>query len=645
MTAAVSPIRPAVATAELTRWPCLLDPNGAAEVRTWDELFDEFSKIAPFRGKETHPGWSAALFENDKRAKAGVLRVTAAVLDYDHSATVAEAIETWAGHSGLLHTTKSHTSEAQSFRVILPLRRPVSAFEWDILWARLSEHSSGATDPQAKDASRFWYQPGILEGGEFFARRLDGQALDPDVWLRKPPKVAPAVYVAPDRPYRDTSGGMSAEERASRYVAKMPEAVDGQNGHGSTWKAALTCARGFELDRAATMRVLREHNQRCQPQWTERELEHKADNAANANVPLGYLLNRDRPGWTAPSYPSEPVRQFDADGVLIEPSVAPAPEPPQLAKAPELAARPTKPARSMAEMFADVIAMAESGKRETGVDTCHFQLQHMLAGFRPQMITVLGARTSFGKSSYAIMVADEAMRLGQGVLLVTAEDAERTYAQRFMARRAKVSAFKLRANECTPEELLRMKAQARHAETIPFFLDMVGKSAEDIAAGIRAECKLRPIKIVIVDYLQRIGATKRTQDKRTEVTHVMTCIADAIKESNAAGLVLSQLKRLEGGGDKEPGMGDLKESGDIENMAEHVVLGWLSEDKDGGDVPKRRRFLKVEKNKDGPVDTRAMTIPFDENTASFRVQPGQVYETTAPSEFDDVCEPGDAWAP
>lgn len=636
MSAAVTPIRPAVATAEVTRWRCLLDPVGELQSTTWETLFAEFSRVVPFRGDD-HPGWSAAVFDGDKRAKSGVLRVTAAVLDYDGTASIAKALETWSGNYGLLHTSKKHRDDAPRFRVVLPLRRPVSAFEWDILWSRLQDHCEAASDAQAKDASRFWYVPGVLPEGEFLTRRLDGQLLDPDVWLRKPPKVAPTVYVAPDRPYRDTTGGPDPEERCRRYVAKMPGSISGQNGHGSTWKVAIIAARGFALDYSATMRILREHNAHCEPRWTEKELDHKATDAAKSELPLGYKLGDERRAYRIPP-------EVNEDGEVIgwEPEADESelvdPEPPE-------AEAPAKTPRTMAEMLGAVLQRAQSGIREVGVDTCHYELQHMLAGFRPKMITVLGARTSFGKSSYAIMVADEAMRKGDGVLFISAEDGEETYAQRFMARRAKVNAFDLRANTCDDKALLRMSQQVRYAQSVPFFVDAIGKPAESIAAIIRRECKARPVKLVIVDYLQRIGTTKRTQDKRTEITHAMACISDAIKESNAAGLILSQLKRLEGGGNREPSMGDLKESGDIENMAEHVVLGWLVDDGSGEQTETtRRRWLKVEKNKDGPVDTRGIAIGFDDATASFKKTDGTAYGERA-SRIDDDFEPGDTWQP
>lgn len=641
MSAAVTPIRPEFAMAEVTRWRKLLDTTGARWTSSWDALFTEFSRVVPFRGDE-HPGWSAAIFENDQRLRDGVRGVTAAVLDYDGTATLEQGRASWGEHLGFLHTSKKHTTEAPRFRVILPLRRPVSAFEWGILWARLNDHANGALDGQAKDASRFWYTPGIVEGGEFHSERFDGPMLDPDEWLRKNPKAQPQVFVGSTRPYRDPGSAPDVEDRVQKYVAKMPGAVSRQAGHLATWKVALVSARGFALDEEATMRVLRLFNERCEPHWTESELRHKANDAVNdARVPLGYKLGDERQRRELPPPPMTPPPEVNEDGEVVGWE----PEPELIDPEAPVEEKAAKSPRTMAEMLGGVLERAQSGAREPGIDTCHYQLEHMLAGFRPKMITVLGARTSFGKSSYAIMVADEAMRKGHGVLLISVEDSEETYAQRFMSRRAKVSAYDLRANECNAEAIQRMAQQVRYAQSVPFFVDAVGVPAEGIAATITRECGARPVKLVIVDYLQRIGTTKRTQDKRTEITHAMGCITDAIKKAGAAGLVLSQLKRLgEGSVNKEPNMSDLKESGDIENMAEHVVLGWLVEEPQGDAEPVRKRWLKVEKNKDGPVDTRGMAIGFDEETASFRVSKGDMPRPVA-TDLGSDFEPGDAWHP
>ena len=81
--------------------------------------------------------------------------------------------------------------------------------------------------------------------------------------------------------------------RAVKYVEKIPGGVAGEGGHGQTWKAALAVVRGFDLPISVAYNVLATaYNPRCQPPWSEKDLRHKVESAAqNARVARGYLLH------------------------------------------------------------------------------------------------------------------------------------------------------------------------------------------------------------------------------------------------------------------------------------------------------------------------------------------------------------------
>ncbi|MCE9545191.1 MAG: DUF5906 domain-containing protein [Planctomycetia bacterium] len=82
--------------------------------------------------------------------------------------------------------------------------------------------------------------------------------------------------------------------RARKYLANVPPAISGQNGHDETYKTACKVVLGFNLDRSGALTVLGEWNQTCQPPWSDHELEHKVDDALNAEGERGYLLEAPR---------------------------------------------------------------------------------------------------------------------------------------------------------------------------------------------------------------------------------------------------------------------------------------------------------------------------------------------------------------
>jgi KaiC/GvpD/RAD55 family RecA-like ATPase len=619
----------------VTHWPNLLDTSGQTVETEWEALFDRFERGGEFHGDREHPGWSAARFDPPTREGENVRQVTAVVLDYDGAETIQGAMNLWSGTFGFLHTTRKHTAEAPRFRVILPLARPVSPFEYAAIWRRVNARAGGKLDPAPKDPGRFWFTPG---GGEFVSYRLAGEPLDPDAILAMPePPSRHAAPVIPIHTARDEYA--RNERRASSYVAKMPPGISGQGGHAATWAAALAAAQGFGLDVEATYRILCEFNARCEPPWTERELRHKAHDAVEkARVPSGYKLTDDRRYEPPPEHygaaddePPEWLPQESEDddverAAIAEEGTAPAPKRTAAQKAGLL---------SIGDLLDAVVKLARTNVKVRGVTTGNFQLDEALGGLRRQKIAILGAETSFGKSSFAIMVADEAIRAGARVLIVTGEDGAEMYGQRFMSRRARVNASRIRDNDLRQEDIDKMELAALQAERTPFFIDGIGKPAEQLAHIVLSVCKEEDVQLVIVDYLQALTCAKRCQDRRVEITHIARTLSDAIKQGNAAGLLLSQLKRPENS-TKPPTMHDLKESGDLENMAEHVLLGHLEVHEPPGGTRTEKHMFHLAKNKDGSRYIERVHIPFDYVTASFRTTNGETQnQYTSQTEYGE----------
>lgn len=603
--------------ATITLWPSLGNTTGTTKELGWDELFDHFGERVAFLGKMRHPGWSAATFRKNQRRRDFVDRVFAAVLDIDGTWSVEEAEEVFGGYYGLIHTSKSHTEDVHRFRVVLPLLRTVSAFEFDALWRRLDAEYPGRFDGQAKDPSRFWYTPGCADEETPYATvRLDGRPMDPDEWLARPdPHQAPAA--APREAFESQT---DVEERASRYLAKMDPAISGSGGHSATWAAALAL-RGFGLDEHRIFDILKsEYNPRCQPPWSDRELRHKAKQAAGARMPEGFILERDDYRGGSPLPP-----EANQAGSPARPA-------PEQAKAPDVTmevtgVREQHPVagpswerlgvKTVEHTYRTVYDSVQPSAKATRCSTGFAQVDKMIGGYRRGYVTVLAAQTSWGKSSWSLQAVDLAHKAGKRVLYVSAEDGEELCGKRLVARQQNINAQRLRDAELTADEMTKLTGAVNQAQPIPWFLNCIGRPAEWGARVVDAILAEEDFDLVIVDYLQAISAS--AQDRRNEVTKVSRLFSDVIKKHNAAGLLLSQLSRFEEG--KRPDMNKIKESGDVENAGEHVLIGWLEHGAHSQTgAPERKRYLMVAKNKDGPVmagGSDPLFLPFDDYTASF----------------------------
>lgn len=262
---------------------------------------------------------------------------------------------------------------------------------------------------------------------------------------------------------------------------------------------------------------------------------------------------------------------------------------------------------------------ALSEKPVTGCTTGNYELDDVTGGIRPGHVWVVGADTSWGKSSFIVAVTDKNLELGKRVLIVSSEDPPSMYGDRLMARRAKVPAKALRDRRLNDEEQEQVRRVVRRAKPDPVYINAVAMPAEDVAAKVQAIIKAETIDLVAFDYLQEFVSKARHQDRRNEVRSVAKILRSAVKESGAAGIILSQIT-VDASKD-HPDKHSIRESRDVSNAAEVILLGFEPKkaisDKDGNTkIFEGEEAIWVDKVKDGPKGF-AVRMAWEGSTASF----------------------------
>ena len=70
-------------------------------------------------------------------------------------------------------------------------------------------------------------------------------------------------------------------DRAKAYIAKMPPAISGQRGHNAALNVA-NALHNFGLTEDEAIRIFKEdYNSRCEPEWSDKEIYHKINDAFN----------------------------------------------------------------------------------------------------------------------------------------------------------------------------------------------------------------------------------------------------------------------------------------------------------------------------------------------------------------------------
>lgn len=218
-------------------------------------------------------------------------------------------------------------------------------------------------------------------------------------------------------------------------------------------------------------------------------------------------------------------------------------------------------------------------------------------------LTIIGADTNVGKSSIAMeMLVHAAERTVRGGY-VSREDPESLIGARALAMLSGISARRIEDGNILDEHWSKLThalmVLERYADSL--VLDAaVGGNELDVCATMTRMAQ-RGVRLVAVDYAQIIELSGRREDRRIEVAKVASRIKAHGARMGQAVVLLSQLTIPEGQEGKEPKLHWLKESRDLGNMAEKVILAWREQPSEWAPV-----HLKYVKGKSGGLGQQWM---------------------------------------
>ncbi|HTS67026.1 MAG TPA: DnaB-like helicase C-terminal domain-containing protein, partial [Candidatus Acidoferrales bacterium] len=223
---------------------------------------------------------------------------------------------------------------------------------------------------------------------------------------------------------------------------------------------------------------------------------------------------------------------------------------------------------STAEMITQVgIDELLRPKRVEGVRLPWGRLDTKLRGLRGGQNVVLAADTGRGKTSMALQIAAHATRQGKAVLYWTLEMPPAALFRRMVTQ---MSGVDVRNASPTFEQREKERAAVAWLHDSPVYFDRHSRTVAGFCSSVRQIRQKTCLGLVVVDYLQLIRASGRSESRTREVGENSRSLKLATMDFDLPFLVLSQFRRPNG--ESQPTIHSLKESGDVENDADVILL-------------------------------------------------------------------------
>ncbi|MBU0595694.1 replicative DNA helicase [Candidatus Bipolaricaulota bacterium] len=211
----------------------------------------------------------------------------------------------------------------------------------------------------------------------------------------------------------------------------------------------------------------------------------------------------------------------------------------------------------------------------SGFSTGFPRLDELLSGLQRSDLIIVAGRPGTGKTSFALAVARHvAVREKAGVGIFSLEMAKEQLLERLLCGEGKVSLHRLRGGYIPAAKWrdIAMAASKLQKSTI-IIDDTPGSSILEIRAKARRMASQHRLDMVIVDYMQLVEGSIRTDVREQEIAHISRSLKRLARELNVPVIAVSQLNRaVEQREKKYPRLADLRESGAIEQDADVVMF-------------------------------------------------------------------------
>jgi len=222
-------------------------------------------------------------------------------------------------------------------------------------------------------------------------------------------------------------------------------------------------------------------------------------------------------------------------------------------------------------VFEKIEAALQDPNSTMGLQTGFMALDNILFGLIPGKMYVLGARPSMGKSSLGSNICMNIAKTGKRIYIQSLEESGEDSVLRLLSNSSGVAHENLcRANHhCELDDIVTAVGSVGELDIV--IDDSGALSTDQIISRVKREHIKRNIDLIIVDHLQEIR--EKGDTRHLQISFACSRLKALAKSLEVPILLLCQLNRaVESEPQKIPKLRHLKESGDIEQIADIVMF-------------------------------------------------------------------------
>ena len=254
--------------------------------------------------------------------------------------------------------------------------------------------------------------------------------------------------------------------------------------------------------------------------------------------------------------------------------------------------------QAMTMAYAEAERAKELGGRIPGISSGLTDLDRVLGGWHDSDLIVIGARPAQGKTALLLNFAT-ACALPCGI--ISAEQPAQQVGARVMSIKSQVPAERMRNGRFDTGDLRKLEnAVGELCDRTCLIYDRSAPTIADVSRMARKWKQQNGIRVLFVDYVQRIDSSQTSvrANKAEKIGEVVRGLKNLARDLEIPVVALAQVGRQAEG--RQPGMGDLSDSSEIEKEADQILTLFRPATSDDN-ADESEAVISVEKNRHGPA--------------------------------------------